>query len=176
MILSLVDQRSRPETAPLAIGRLEVLVADLGRADWHLNLVLVDDQTMAELNGRWYGGKGPTDVLSFSYLEEAGDHPVALAAGDGGAARDLAVAPEDGEDGLTAGEVIVAPAFVAARCRREGWDLADEWALLLVHGALHVLGWTHATAGERRVMRAQEAASLAQVGHVHPLADEEVDD
>ncbi len=65
--------------------------------------------------------------------------------------------------------MIVAPAFVAARCGREGWSLADEWALLLVHGALHVLGWVHDTDDLREAMRVEEAAILAASSREHPL-------
>lgn len=169
MQLELVDQRGRPDTLPVALESLSELVAGLGRPPWWLNLVLVDDPHMTELNQRWYGGQGPTDVLSFSYLEADGAGAPVLAAGEHGAACDLWLAPGEAVDAVIAGEVIVAPDFVARRCASQGWNLAHEWTLLLVHGALHVLGWTHATDQTREAMQAQEATLLAVAGIPHPM-------
>lgn len=172
MKLIVVDRRTRAVTMPLESRQLAALVRPLGRPEWELNLVLVSDREMAALNARWYGGEGTTDVLSFSYLEPAGEGPPALAAAAGEAACDLWVAPADVPAAVTAGEVVLAPAYVARRARTAGWDLATEWALLLVHGALHVLGWRHDTAEQRRSMREREAAALQRAGFAHPLAQE----
>jgi probable rRNA maturation factor len=176
MKLNLVDRRPDPGTLPLSSERLAGLVDGLGREDWTLNLVLVSDQEMAALNRRWYGGEGVTDVLSFGYLEESGpdqesgpDDAPHLAAGTGGAACDLWVPPGEDLAGMTAGEVVVAPDFVARRARSEAADLSTEWALLLVHGTLHILGWRHDETPARRAMRAQEAAVLAGAGFTHPM-------
>jgi len=169
MQLELVDQRLREDAPPLAIEVLRGLVADLGADQWWLNLVLVDDPQMASLNQRWYGGHGPTDVLSFSYLENEGPGAAILTAGQGCAAHDLWADPVADDQPQIAGEVIIAPSFVAARCAREQWDLADEWALLLVHGSLHVLGWTHDDDDQQAAMRTQEHAVLAAADRRHPL-------
>lgn len=175
MKLELIDQRGRPQALPLPIERLAALVAPLGAPDWILDLVLVEDPVMADLYGRWYGGEGVTDVLSFSYLEPQGAGAPQLPAGHGEAAADLWVPPADAAGPVVAGEVILAPRFVDGRCAREGWDLAAEWALLLVHGALHVLGWTHDTEVQQVAMRACEARLLAAEGLGHPLAGGETE-
>ncbi len=176
MRLEMVEQRPNPAEPPLSEPKLAGLVAKLGHVDWTVNLVLVEDHVMADLNARWYGGEGPTDVLSFSYLENDGPAPCHLEAGDGEAAHALWVAPGEQNPEVTAGEVIVAPAFVSDRCAREGWNLATEWALLLVHGTLHVLGWEHGTVESRRAMRAREAEVLSRQGFEHPLPALESED
>ena len=175
MKLELIDQRREPRPLPLATGRLAALVAPLGRPEWILDLVLVEDPVMGDLYGRWYGGEGVTDVLSFSYLEEAGEGEPHLPAGRGDAATDLWVPPADAAGPVIVGEVILAPRFVADRCAREGWDLVAEWALLLIHGALHVLGWTHDTDAQQAAMRACESRLLASQDLSHPLAGEETE-
>jgi probable rRNA maturation factor len=176
MKLELVEQRTRPEAMPLNAAQLGDLVTTLGHPDWVLNLVLVDDPVMADLNARWYGGHGVTDVLSFTYLEDAGSEEPELASGVGEAACDLWVAPGEAPAAVTAGEVVLAADYVARRCRQEGWDLTSEWALLLVHGTLHVLGWEHGQPEQRQAMRAREAEVLARHGFKHPLLAEEAQD
>ena len=169
MKLAGVDRRPRRSALPLEVERLAALVQDLGQSDWVLNFVMVGDREMAELNRRWHGAMEATDVLSFSYLEEQGSGPPVLRAGQRGAARDLWVSKAEAPDALVAGEVVLAPAHVA-RCAREGgWDLSAEWALLLAHGTLHILGWRHATPDQRQVMQAREAALLRRIGLAHPL-------
>ena len=174
MRLQVVELRTTVADEPgadLPRALLADLVAGLGRGSWELNLVLVDDDAMADLNARHYGGEGVTDVLSFSYLEEAGRGEPQLAAGEGGAAADLwlPVAPA-GQPAL-AGEIVLALDYVEDRCRRRAWDRTTELALLVVHGALHVLGWRHDDAEQTRAMRAREAEQLARHGLHHPLLE-----
>jgi probable rRNA maturation factor len=180
--LGLVDRRRQPEPAGVAAlvapwDLLCELAAGLGPADWRLDLVLIDDADMAGLNLAYRATDGPTDVLSFSYLEEAaapGREPVARA-GERGARRDLwpddsAAAPGEGE-GPLAGEVVLAPGFIVRRCAERGWAPDQEMALLVVHGSLHILGWDHDDDDERQAMRDLETEVLRNGGLPHPLAD-----
>ncbi len=153
------------------LADLAAVIEDLGRPDWRVELAWIEDEEMAGLNGRWRGREGLTDVLSFGNLvgEGAGD-PV-LRAGTAGAAGDLWW--EDGlaPPGLEAGEVVIAPRFVQRRCAERGWDFHDELALLVAHGALHLLGWGHDTAARTDAMRALERDALARAGRAHPMLD-----
>ncbi len=178
MKLELVDRRGGvPSSDPWAGAAkrwplLAALGADLGAPDWTVDVVLVDDAAMADLNRRWRGGEGVTDVLSFSYLEETGSGEPALAAGRCGAARELWLSPEARTAGLPAvGEIVLAPAFVFERCTYMGWDPDREWPLLVVHGLLHLLGWEHATDAARDIMQVRETEVLGRAGLVHPLRE-----
>lgn len=172
MRIRLTDRRREATPALPAAWRRAVprLAGPAGAAGWTLDLVLVDDAEMAALNRAWRGRDEATDVLSFSYLLPEGEGPPALAAGVAAAAHDLWRDPADAVAGGEVGEVFIAPAFVVARCAAHGWPLADELALLTVHGLLHVLGWEHGGAAAA-AMRAREAALLAGAGFGHPLRD-----
>ncbi len=151
------------------------LTEPLGRPDWAVDVVLIDNQTMAGLNAEFRQADGVTDVLSFSYLLESGSGDPDLPCGLGHAFRNLwldtFVRDQENESDLTVGEVILAPGFVADRCRERGWALEHEIPLLVVHGMLHLLGWEHASDKEVEAMRTVEEGILASAGLPHPLRE-----
>src|SRR5262245_58360008 len=93
-----------------------------------LSVLLVDVAYMAELNHRWMGGDGPTDVLAFPMEEgtiDPGPNEVA-----------------SGEPTLL-GDVVLCPEVAASQAGTAGHTSADELHLLTVHGVLHLLGYAH---------------------------------
>src|SRR3954464_11499881 len=94
-----------------------------------LSILLVDAEYMAELNHRWMGGDGPTDVLAFPMDEGSVDHGPGEAGGGGAALL---------------GDIGLAPEVAAKQAAAAGHAPADELHLLTVHGALHLLGYDHA--------------------------------
>lgn len=182
MILNLVDRRT-DRTLPEPTGdwftqrldRLKALAGQVGPDGWAVDLVLVDDEHMAGLNRRFRGHDGVTDVLSFSYLVEPAGGPVDLEAGRHHAACDLALDPSGFPAGAAAGEpavvgeVILAPGFAVRRCEQNGWSVAGEIPMLVVHGLLHVLGWEHDDERKRQAMQDIEEAVLASRQLTHPL-------
>jgi len=177
MILRLVDRRSGKKSGlePWDLSApwpdLRTLVEGLGKEDWHVDLVLVDDRAMAELNGDFRGKPDVTDVLSFSYLEDEGPGQPDLAAYGAGARHDLwwADPPSAGGAPEAVGEVILAPRFVADRCTRKGWPVEAEVPLLVIHGCLHLLGWEHETPTDTEAMRDIEQDLLQAADLTHPL-------
>ncbi len=165
-LLPLVDSGCWLDTDAIP-AELATVVHELGRQDWEVNLVLASDAVVADLNQRYRGVEGVTDVLSFAYLESKGEGEPDLIAGCGGAAVDLWRSdPSD-----VVGEIVLAPDFVVKRCRAEGWSLTAEFSLLVLHGCLHLLGWDHQEAGLRAAMRKLETDLLAEMGLTHPLAN-----
>jgi probable rRNA maturation factor len=110
------------------------LLRELGRPKAELSIALVDDAEIAELNARYRGVEGATDVLSFSLLE--GAH--AERRGD------------------LLGDVVVSLDTAAVQARRGRRSLDDEVLRLLIHGTLHLLGHDHERDDEARRMRAEE--------------------
>ncbi len=180
MILQLVDRRARPDGDDLVVRQLTIfkkLVAGLGRPHWAFDLVLIDDESMTQLNDQYRGKDGVTDVLSFSYLLNEGTGPCHLSGGVDGACHDLwldpLASPGTGEEQQQIGEIIVAPFFVAERCSQRQWSLENEFPLLVVHGALHLLGWDHETEEEAQQMKDLEENYLKSCSLPHPLRPEE---
>ena len=131
------DQSGEPVEVDRWAGLATAVLAAEGEAG-ELNLLFVDEATMAVLNQEHMGHDGPTDVLSF---------PI-----DG---------PGAGPEGLL-GDVVVCPAVARRNAPDHAGTYDDELALLVVHGVLHVLGHDHDEDDEAAVMRAAELAHLGR--------------
>ena len=110
-----------------------------------VSLRFVGRDEMAELNAKFRGRPGPTDVLSFLY--------------------------ENGQDGRPAlGDIAVCLEVVRENARADGAKFADSAAHAIVHGALHLAGRRHDTADAAKRMAADEARILGECGFARPGA------
>lgn len=114
--------------------RAQAILRALDRADAELSLTLVDDAAIADLNARYRGRPGATDVLSFSLLE----------------------GPHAERRGALLGDVVISLETAERQARRARRSLDEEVLRLLIHGALHLVGHDHERAAEARAMRAEE--------------------
>ncbi len=110
-----------------------------------LSILLVDLEYMGELNHRWMGADGPTDVLAFPMDESSVDH-----------------GPSEGNGGEPAllGDIVLCPELAGKQAATAGHSADDELHLLTVHGVLHLLGYDHAEPDEEREMFALQARLL----------------
>ena len=133
-----------------------VLAAEGVRGHAELSVLFVTEESIAELNERFMGKTGPTDVLAFpidaAEMEVSPLPPVST--GPDRSPIDPADLP------LLLGDVVVCPAVADRQAPDHAGNLADEIALLLVHGTLHVLGYDHAEPDEAVAMRARERVLL----------------
>jgi probable rRNA maturation factor len=144
--------------------RLASLVLDEERAlqrfgaDVEMSLLFVDEDTITDLNERFLGATGPTDVLAFPMdddLPPGGRQPDQGGRGPG--------APSDpGDPPTLLGDVVVCPAVANRQAVERGKPSVDEIALLVVHGVLHLLDYDHAEADEAALMRRREQELLAR--------------
>jgi probable rRNA maturation factor len=107
-----------------------------------LTIVITDNDYVAQLNRQFRGVDAPTDVLSFPAEappeEIIDDEPPYL------------------------GDLVIAHPYATAQAQHEGHDVSDSFALLVVHGTLHLLGYDHDTQENRAEMwAAQERALIA---------------
>ncbi len=100
---------------------------------------VTDSRTVRRLNRQYRDEDSATDVLSFN--------------------TDFAqLRRPDGAAEL--GEIVIALPVAARGARGRGVSLADELALLAVHGVLHLLGFDHEEPSEDAQMRELERAAL----------------
>ena len=141
-----------------------VLRAEGVRGSCELALYFVDETAIADLNERFLGGSGPTDVLAFPIDD---DTPEVGRSPDAGSTGPDRPPLEPSEVPLLLGDILICPAVAQRNATELGRALRDEMALLVVHGALHVLGMDHADEEETRAMQARERELLAQL-HEQP--------
>ena len=123
-----------------------------------LDLVVVERDEMEALNLAHMGHEGPTDVLSFPLDSE--DLLDGLEAGmPWGAGEPLP---------LHLGDVVLCPEVARRQAAEHAGTVDAEYALLVIHGVLHILGHDHAEVGERARMVDRERHHLARLGHPHP--------
>lgn len=142
-----------------------------------VSLLITDDETVRELNREYRGLDETTDVLSFS--AEHGGHwegddyspspqPSPIDA-DGEVLRQAQderielpfPIPEDEPPPI--GDIVVSLPQAARQAAEQGVPLCRELALLLVHGALHLMGHDHYDDGERAEMQRLERLALSAI-------------
>jgi probable rRNA maturation factor len=69
------------------------------------------------------------------------------------------------------GDIVICAPVVAREAREQKKALADHYAHLTVHGALHLLGWDHEDTREAECMERLEREILAELGIEDPYAD-----
>jgi len=130
------------------------------KGDVEVSLLFVDEASMAELNERFMGEEGPTDVLAFPIEDDpepSGRSPDEGGTGPGGP-------PEDPEVPLMLGDVVVCPAVAQQNADERGVAYEDEVELLVVHGLLHLLGMDHEEEDEAQLMETRQRDLLTRFG------------
>ena len=153
----------------------DVLTAEGVPRDAEISLLFVDVEAMTELNSRFRGADGPTDVLAFPMdadeLDEDGSEIGPASGGgrfpDGGTSGPSTVSdrPDTSRPPFVVGDVVICPAVATKNAPEHVGPLhdggvEDELALLVVHGVLHLLGMDHAEEDEAEAMEARERELL----------------
>ncbi len=123
-----------------------------------LSVTLADDETLADLNRRYRGKDGPTNVLSFPSFD-----PTDLL-------DQFQTLPGIAHSGppLMLGDVVVADGVLRAEAQAQGKTRHDHLTHLVVHAVLHCLGYDHEKDEEADEMEALERRVLATLGIADP--------
>jgi probable rRNA maturation factor len=100
-----------------------------------IDVAFIGDDEIAALNRDYRHKNKPTDVLSFSLWEGEEAPP-----------------PDEFQDEMPLGDLVISLETAARQAAELGHSLVREVEFLAVHGTLHLLGYDHIRAHDRRVM------------------------
>lgn len=139
-----LNQETSPivDTEPASLEALAsfVLGQEGARGRWELVASLVSDDRLRQLHRDYMGIDAPTDVMTF---------------------------PLDDPEGKTVGgDIVVSADHAVSRGVEWGNRPEEEIRFLLVHGLLHLTGWSDETDDDRKAMlrRQQELIDLFNQG------------
>lgn len=131
---------------PRTIGRrAERLLHFLGLEDATLSILLCDDEVISTFNQEYRQKEGATDVLSFSMSE--GESLI----GDPKLLGDIAISVET----------------AVRQASAVGHSVTDEVTSLMVHGLLHLLGYSHSSRLDEKKMQHQARILEREIARRH---------
>jgi len=99
-----------------------VILSETDDGEYGLNILICDNERIKEFNENYRHKTGPTDVLSFEY----------------------------GLNEEIIGDIVVSVESVAKQAPDFGNTFEDEFFYILIHGILHILGYTHEDSEENQ--------------------------
>lgn len=142
------DWPAEAELGRIVARAVEATLGELGLTPsegCELSVLFTDDAHIAELNARWRGKAGPTNVLSF---------PAASMA-------DRTWPP-------VLGDIVLARETIAAEAAMEHKPLDHHLTHLVVHGLLHLFGHDHEDEEAAATMEALERGALRRLAIPDP--------
>jgi probable rRNA maturation factor len=116
-----------------------------------ISVRIVDEEEARALNNQYRQQDKATNVLSFPAV----------------GADEVGLPPELSQ---ALGDIVICGPVVEREAVEQNKEIASHWAHLLVHGALHLLGYDHETDEEADVMEKLETRILATRGIADPYA------
>ncbi len=115
-------------------------------AGGEIGVRVVGSAESRRLNAQYRGKDKPTNVLSFP--------PAPL--------------PRRDDRSRPLGDLVICAQVVRSEARAQGKPLQAHWAHLVVHGALHLIGYDHEREAEAKRMERREIAVLRRLGFANP--------
>ncbi|WP_455479593.1 rRNA maturation RNase YbeY [Bartonella sp. B23] len=114
-----------------------------------VSLLFTNDKHMAQISAQWRGKNKPTNVLSFpAFPLKIGQTP-----------------------GLMLGDIIIARETILLEAKNEGKLFQDHLTHMIVHGVLHLLGYSHETDDEAHQMEKLEREILRKLSINDPYTE-----
>ncbi len=105
-----------------------------------VGVIIAGDKLLHKLNLQYRDKDAPTDVLSFSYLDDTGE--------------------QIDENEFAVGDIYISRDRAKAQAEEAGHSLQRETALLVIHGTLHLLGFDHVHDDDAELMQQQERSLM----------------
>ena len=135
-------QRAFKISSELIEQTVESVMNELFQNKKHeLSIVFIGENRMAEINQQYLDHKGPTDVLTFNYPDES--------------------PPKS--------EILICPSVAYQHAKSHNVSLGSELTRYIIHGILHIQGYSDLTSKERSVMKQKENRTLNKISKLMPL-------
>lgn len=144
------DDESIPTADDIATWVNRAIDAAGNSSNMEVSVRVVGADEMQQLNSEFRDQDKPTNVLSFPAGDQAG-------------------LPDEAQRPL--GDIVVCAAVVAAEARQQGKTQSGHWAHMIVHGALHLLGFDHENDSDAAAMENLEIQILGNYGVANPYAE-----
>ena len=122
-----------------------------------IELLLTDNEEIQRINQEFREIDRPTDVLSFPMVDFAVPAEYDFLEED-----DSCFDPETGE--LMLGNIVISKEKVVSQAEEYGHSVKREYAFLIAHSMLHLLGYDHMQEEEREEMERRQREILKQLG------------
>ena len=124
-----------------------------------VNLLITDNEQIHEMNFQFRQIDRPTDVLSFPMIdyEEPGNFDFL----EDEEVQDDCFNPETGE--LLLGDIVISAQKVVEQSEEYGHSRKREYAFLIAHSMLHLMGYDHMEPDEAAVMEKKQREILEQL-------------
>ena len=133
----------------------EVLDMEACPYESEVSLTLTDNTQIQRLNKEFRKMDRPTDVLSFPMVDFQNPADYDLLEADGWEAY---FNPESGE--LLLGDIVISVERAMEQAEEFGHSLKREYAFLIAHSMLHLLGYDHMVPEEAKTMEERQEAVL----------------
>jgi probable rRNA maturation factor len=146
-------QNATDESLPISedeLTRLAILTLKDYRKEAELTIRLVTTDEITQLNNAYRKQNKATNVLAFP----------------------SAVPPEIQLDLPLLGDIIICPQILVDETKQLNKTLDSHWALIIIHGILHLLGYDHIKDDDAVIMQTIEIKLLAELGFANPYDTE----
>ena len=124
-----------------------------------VELLITGDESIREMNGQFRGLDKSTDVLSFPMIDF--DSPADF---DGFDDREDLFDPDTGE--LILGDIVISADHCMAQAAEYGHGIVREFAFLIAHSMLHLMGYDHMEPDESAEMERRQEEILFGLDYV----------
>lgn len=123
-----------------------------------VSITLTDDTHIRELNRESRGIDAPTDVLSFPMVDYCRPADYTLLEEN----LEACINPDTEE--VCLGDIVLSLERVRAQAEAYGHSVRREYAFLIAHSMLHLLGYDHMEEEERAVMEEHQRIIMHRLG------------
>lgn len=127
------------------VNQIEIIVAALNAPKGFFEIYFCSTETIRSLNLQYRHVDKPTDVLSWSYINQT-------------------EADDRVGDGVPWGELAICLEIVREQAIAFNWELSTELLRLIVHGLMHLMGLDHVTKADEEKMLGREVEMLSLIG------------